>query len=280
MTLDDKITKGNRYMPTVENNKTIWDGNYDWTKRGDEWSAPWGGPSMQWYGTIFPRIKSHVPTNRILEIACGFGRWTQYLKDLCESLIVVDLSEECIQACKQRFSECLHIEYHVNDGKSLDFISDSSVDFVFSFDSLVHADEFVMEAYLCQLQRILNNDGVAFIHHSNLGEYHTRYIRIFNIHRIERLLDRLGIIGKHLSSRDFSVSAKKIEVLAEENGLRCISQELIPWGTKRMLVDCISTVVKNNSSMARINRIWRNTKFNQEVQNVLQLSHLYNSEMK
>jgi len=274
--LDDITIPGNRYIPTIKDNEAYWDGKYNWTNRGDEWSAAWGGPSMQWYGTIFPRIKSHVPTNRILEIACGYGRWTQYLKDLCKNLIVIDLSEECIQACKQRFSECLHIEYHVNDGKSLDIISDSSVDFVFSFDSLVHADESVMKAYLCQLQRILNNDGVAFIHHSNLGEYHTRYSRIRNIPKLEGLLTRLGILEKNLHWRDFSVDAKKVEVLAEEHGLRCISQEIIPWGTKKILIDCMSTIVKNNSSVARINRILRNVKFMQEVQNLLQLSQLYN----
>jgi ubiquinone/menaquinone biosynthesis C-methylase UbiE len=267
-------------MPTIKSNKRLWDGKYNWTNRGDEWSASWGGPSMQWYGTIFPRIKSHVPTNRILEIACGYGRMTQYLKDLCKNLIVIDLSEECIQACKQRFSECAHIEYHVNDGKSLDMISDSSVDFVFSFDSLVHADESVLKAYFFKLQRILNNDGVAFIHHSNLGEYHTRYSRIRKIPKLEELLIRLGILDKTLHWRDISVDSKKVEVLAEENGLRCISQEIIPWENGKMFIDCMSTIVKHNSSVARINRIMRNAKFAQEAQNLLQLSQLYNSGKK
>src|SRR5438876_2607766 len=107
-------------MPSIEENKSLFDGTYNWPNRGDEWSVAWGGPSMQWYGTILPRIKSYVPTNRILEIACGYGRWTQYLKDLCQNLVVVDISGECIQACKKRFSECSHIEYHVNDGTTLD----------------------------------------------------------------------------------------------------------------------------------------------------------------
>lgn len=263
-------------MPKVEDNKKMWDGEYKWTNRGDEWSAPWGGPSMQWYGTIFPRIMSHVPTNRILEIACGYGRWTHYLKDLCKNLVVIDLSEECIQACKQRFSECSHIEYHVNDGKSLDMISDSSVDFVFSFDSLVHANESVMKAYLRQLQRILDKEGVAFIHHSNLGEYQTRYSRIRSIPKMEGLLIRLGILEKYQQHwRDISVDAKKVEALAEEHGLSCISQEIIPWRTNKMFIDCLSTIVKNNSSMARNNRIFRNAKFMQEAQNLLQLSQLY-----
>jgi SAM-dependent methyltransferase len=267
-------------MPTSEGNKRLWDGEYNWTNRGDEWSAAWGGPSMQWYGAIFPRIKSHVPTNKILEIACGYGRWTEYLKDLCNNLVVIDLSEECIQSCRQRFSECLNIEYHVNDGKSLDMISDSSVDFVFSFDSLVHADESVMKAYLCQFQRILSNDGVAFIHHSNLGEYNNLYSRIRSVPKLEGLLSQLGILEENLHWRDFSVDAKKVETLAEEHGLRCISQEIIPWGTKKLFIDCFSTIIKNNSPADRGNYILKNEKFMQEAQNLWQLSQLYNSLKK
>ena len=229
---------------------------------------------MQWNGTILPRIQSYVPTNRILEIGCGYGRWTQYLKDLCKNLIVIDISEECIQASKQRFSECSHIEYHVNDGKSLDMISESSVDFVFSFDSLVHADESVMRAYLCQFKRILTNNGAAFIHHSNLGEYHSRFSIIRGIPMLERLLTLLVNLETSLHLRDFSVDAKKVETLAEEYGLQCISQEIIPWGTRRMFIDCMSTIVKKTSSLASDNRILRNARFMQEAQNLLELSKL------
>jgi ubiquinone/menaquinone biosynthesis C-methylase UbiE len=264
-------------MPSIEENKSYFDNKYNWPSRGDEWSAAWGGPSMQWYGTILPRIKSYTPTNRILEIACGYGRWTQYLKDLCKNLVVIDISGECIQACKHRFSECSHIEYHVNDGKTLDMISDSSVDFLFSFDSLVHAGESVMKAYICQLQRILSKTGVAFIHHSNLGEYDGTYSRIRKIPKLEDLLIRLGMLEKNLHWRDFSVDAKKVERFAEENGLRCLGQEIIPWGTKRMFIDCISTIAKNHSSVPRVNRIFRNRRFMEEAQYQLLLSHLYNS---
>src|SRR5438034_3825348 len=170
--------------------------------RSVELSEASGVPYMQYNGTILQRIKSYIPANRILEIACGYGRWTQYLKDLCKNLIVIDISWECIQACKQRFPECSHIEYHVNDGTTLDMISDSCVDFVFSFDSLVHADESVMNAYICQLQRILINGGVAFIHHSNLGEYDGTYSRIRKIPRLEGLLIKLGILEKNLHWHD------------------------------------------------------------------------------
>jgi len=262
-------------MPAININKTRWDGGYKWTNRGDEWSEPWGNPSMQWYGTILPRIKSHVPSTRILEIACGYGRWTQYLKDLCKDLSVIDLSEECIEACKERFATSSNIEYYVNDGKSLEMISDSSVDFIFSFDSLVHADESVLEAYICQFQRILSDNGVAFIHHSNLGEYKEKYASIRRLPKLEGLLVRLGILEQHLHWRDFSVDAKKVEILANKYGLKCIGQEMVTWGTKNLFIDCMSTIVKQDSLLERNNHILRNDKFMKEAQNLLQLSKLY-----
>jgi ubiquinone/menaquinone biosynthesis C-methylase UbiE len=266
-------------MPTVEENKKTWDdGIYKWSFQGDEWSAAWGNPSMQWYGTILPRIHRFLPTDSILEIACGYGRWTQFLKNLCHHLEVIELSDECIQACKKRFSESIHIKYHLNDGKSLDMISDNSINFVFSFDSLVHADETVMNAYISQLPRILKEDGVAFIHHSNLGEYSHAYSRIRKIPRLENLLTRLGILEKTLHWREFGVSAKLVEALAKAQGLKCISQEVLNWGTKRTQIDCFSTIVKETSSLARENRFYRNSNFMQEVSNLSLISSLYSKK--
>ncbi len=266
-------------MPTIQENKSVWDGSYTWDNAGDRWSAGWGGPSMQWYGSILPRIHAFVPTNTILQIACGYGRWTQFLKNLCGNLIVIDLSERCIQACKLRFSDWSHISYFVNDGKSLDMIRDGSVDFVFSFDSLVHADESVMKAYIAQLPRILKNNGAAFIHHSNLGEY-SYYLSIQKIPKLLGLLRRLCILEKNLHWRDFTVTAKKVEQYAKEHGLRCISQEVVTWGTKRALIDCMSTIVKKDSPLSRDNRIFRNTSFIREMRYLSKLSQLYGIILK
>jgi ubiquinone/menaquinone biosynthesis C-methylase UbiE len=262
-------------MPTVDANKKVWDREYKWTNRGDEWSVAWEGPFMQWYGTILPRIHRFIPTDSILEIACGYGRWTQFLKDMCHNLVVIELSKKCIQVCRQRFSECSNIEYHLNDGKSLEMISDASIDFVFSFDSLVHADESVLKSYISQLPRILKDEGVVFIHHSNLGECYPSHSIIRRISKLEGLLRRLRILEKSTHWRDSGVSAKVVEDLAEEHGLKCISQEVINWGTKRALIDCFSTIVKNTSSLALNNRVLRNANFMHEVRNLSQLSSLY-----
>ena len=158
-------------MATIEENKQSWGVNYEWDKQGDEWSSAWGGPEAQWFGTIFPRIHSFIPASSVLEIAPGYGRWTNYLKDHCTCLVCVDLAEKCIKACKQRFVSDSHITFYVNDGKSLSMIKNKSVDFVFSFDSLVHADPEIIEVYLNQLAEKLTDNGIGFIHHSNMGVY-------------------------------------------------------------------------------------------------------------
>ncbi len=262
-------------MPKVEWNKKAWDGAYDWQHQGDEWSQTWGGPCMQWYGTILPRIHAFVPAPTILEIAPGYGRWTQFLKGLCDRLIVVDLSESCIEACRQRFSDSSHISYHVNDGMSLDMIADNAIDFVFTFDSLVHADDDVLSAYMSQLARKLTANGVAFIHHSNLGEY--EYLQKLEKlpGKIQNILKGLTVMEDSLHFRSRTMTAAQMKTFATKNGLECISQELVPWGTRRVLLDCLSTVVKNSSIWSRENRVLRNESFMDEARYLSRLSGLY-----
>ena len=261
-------------MPNLKENQAAWDGAYDWHDAGDEWSTAWGGPSMQWYGSILPRIQRFVPTTTILEIACGYGRWTQFLHDLCDKLIVIDLSENCIQACRQRFADSSRISYYVNDGTSLAMIGDESVDFAFSFDSLVHADELVVKAYITQLARILKPGGAAFIHHSNLGDY-PQYSIMERFPRLRRLLSLVGLLEKKSHWRDFSVTARKVARYAEASGSRCVSQELVTWDTRRALIDCMSTIVRKDSPLSRANRVLKNRSFTREMRYLSRLAPLY-----
>src|SRR3954465_4440834 len=148
--------------------KDLFNESWDWSTSGEEWSSWWGGTPALWYGALLPRIHSFVPTGTILEIAPGFGRWTQYLKDLADRLILVDLAEKCIEHCSTRFADAKNMEFHVNDGRSLPMVADASVDLVFSWDSLVHADMDIIDDYVGELRRILTPNGVAFLHHSNV----------------------------------------------------------------------------------------------------------------
>lgn len=146
-------------MPTLAWNKNYWDAGTDWADRGEGWSGPWGTPEMQWYGSVYPRIHRHLRAATILEIACGYGRWTNFLSEHCDRLIGVDLVAQCVEACRRRFASLNHLSFVQNDGRSLDFVEDGSVDFVFSFDSLVHVEPTVIRGYLSQFPRILRPGG-------------------------------------------------------------------------------------------------------------------------
>ena len=265
-------------MPTVEWNLQSWNSKYDWTQQGEEWSIAWGGSESQWFGAIYPRIHAFVRTGVILEIAPGFGRWTNYLKEHCDQLIAVDLAESCIDHCKKRFASESNMIFHVNDGKSLAMIEDQSIDFVFSFDSLVHAEADVLEAYLHQFAKKLKPNGVGFIHHSNLGEYR----ELLSIVEQVPATFRDMVVNKSLLSkthfRASSMTAKLFELFCDKAGLQCISQELVNWGTDRLLIDCFSLFTSKNSMLARPNKIMENTDFMKEAFLIQRLSDLYSAK--
>ena len=118
----------------IDKNRDYWGNEYEWKNQGEEWSESWGCSKSQWFSSILPRIQKYLPCNTILEIACGYGRWTNFLKDYCGHLYAIDLAEECIQVSTSRFKDNDHIEFFVNDGKSLDMIVSSSIDFDFIFE--------------------------------------------------------------------------------------------------------------------------------------------------
>lgn len=92
-------------MPSIQQNIELWTKADEWKRGGDQWSDSRGGPETQWISTILPRIQPFLPAGRVLEIAPGYGRWTQFLKALAGELHIVDLLPQCIEACRQRFAE-------------------------------------------------------------------------------------------------------------------------------------------------------------------------------
>jgi SAM-dependent methyltransferase len=265
-------------MGSVIENKDTWTA-YDWSESGDEWSDAWGTTAQLFWGTVMPRIHRYVSTGKILEIAPGFGRMTQYLLQFCERLAVVDVTPRCIEACRARFASATHVTYHVNDGKSLAMFPDGTIDFAFSWDSLVHVEADVVESYLSELSRKLAANGVGFLHHSNLGAYV----------RAGRLPWWIDNAPNGSNWRGATVSARRFEETCQAVGLQCIQQELVawypaystPWGPHHprryryvgrfldryasILNDCFSTFCRPGSRWASPNHVVVNRAFMAEA---------------
>jgi SAM-dependent methyltransferase len=142
----------------------LWNLNSNWTIDGHEWSKSFGTTEELWNNEIFDKIKE-FRGKKILEIAPGFGRITQFLSILAGELIIVDLNPLCIEKTKTKLKHHV-LAYFVNDGKSIPKVRDNSQDLVFSFDSFVHMHANVTEDYVKEIYRVLKPGGQAFIHHS------------------------------------------------------------------------------------------------------------------
>ena len=220
-------------MGSVEEQKALWT-NYPWPEAGDEWSKNWGGSDGLWFGLLYPRLRHFLPLGRpvghILEIACGHGRVTQFLSRHAERYTGIDLVEKCVEYCRARFAAQTHCAFHLTDGKSLDMVGDGSVDVAFSWDSLVHCDHDVMEAYAHGLARVLRPGGVAMLHHSNFGE------------DAPRLAPEV-VSGKN-HRRTPTMTAALMRGYCRDAGLAAVVQEIIPWGGSKFWLDSLTTIIK------------------------------------
>jgi hypothetical protein len=261
-------------MPSIEENIRAWDQDHPWSGTDDDWSTMWGNCEAQWWGSLFPRIHTFLPCDQILEIAPGFGRWTNWLRFQCKRLTAVDLSERCIAHCQERFRDCGHLQFVKNDGRSLEFINDQSIDFAFSFDSLVHAESDVIEGYVHQLARKLTPDGIAFLHHSNAHRYRRRFApgRLMPMGWRNRLMRHRLLPRDHM--RAITMSADRFAEICSRAGCTCISQELVNWGYVRDL-DCFSLLTPKGSRWDRPPRRVSNPWFLDEARSFKRASELY-----
>lgn len=259
-------------MPSIEENHEFWNDQFHWGRhRGDAWSNEWGGPEAQWQWCVYPRIRRHLPVGTILEIGPGMGRWTQFLRRCCEHLVAVDISEKCLDACRGRFGE-QDVSLHLGDGRTLGCVKDETVDFVFSFESLIHTERDDLQSYLSELKRVMRPEAVCFLHHSNLGSYRRYYDFIRRIPKtLREPLQKRGVLDFD-GRRAATVCHRWVEAEAKKIGLAVVSQELVPWGGKR-LIDCFTTLRATESELDTA--LVENRQFVSRAREIRRLSAAY-----
>lgn len=173
LTIEDQIVLKVKDNKNVEFNKKLrWD-LYDWEDDGDERNdmAEYDWVSYEdWKNSLInnfitPYIWKDV---NILEIAVWHWRWSKYLLQLYKNYYWIDISNECINFCKRKFSEYDNCNFILWNWVDLKNIESDSINFIFSFDSFVHISQDVFIWYIKEISRILAPNWICIIHHSGV----------------------------------------------------------------------------------------------------------------
>lgn len=247
-------------MPTIPENRSHWNDPKAWISAGEEWSYCWGSTASLWFGTILPRLAPFLPTDHLLEIACGHGRVTAHLLGHCRRYTGIDLAAHSVATCRSRFAEHGHAQFHETDGRSLDMVEDGSVDFAISWDSLVHAEQEAVAGYIEALGHKLRPGGMAFLHHSNLADF----------------VDQSGkptVANDHW--RATNVSGARVREWTARGNLECVAQELVQWGTN-YYNDCFTLLRRPTQAHSTAEpRLIQHPNFEAEMNHFRQLDATY-----
>jgi SAM-dependent methyltransferase len=126
----------------------------------------------QWKLLIWPEIQN-FNFESTLDFAAGHGRNSSMLAKLAKRLSIVDPNPDAVEFLRQRFpvnaqAQCA-VSVIQNNGVDLKDVPTDSVTALYSWDSMVHFEKRLIEAYMPEFQRVMAPGALGFIHHSNFG---------------------------------------------------------------------------------------------------------------
>lgn len=182
-------------MPTKTENIEMWD--KAWPTDGDEFhqfATERGQNYSEWKEAfvstfVLPNVQRNIS---VLEIGCGRGRWSEFFVGKVRSLVLVDISPVCLEVCKAKFGP--DAATYILSGGDLSAIEDKSIDFVWSFDVLVHVDAADVEIYLKELSRIMKPGARAFLHHADDPNFGGWRAKDMSAAKMRRMVESSGLI--------------------------------------------------------------------------------------
>lgn len=108
--------------------------------------------------------KYKATEKRILDLGCGTGRNANYLADLGNDVIGIEISKSAINIAKARAQETgVIVDYRIGDiGEPYD-IKDGSIDIILDITSSNSLDERGRAIYLSEAHRVLKRGGYMFV---------------------------------------------------------------------------------------------------------------------
>lgn len=207
----------------LEWNRQRWGQRAGWDNR-DSYGYRWDGGYQQTVGQVARLADTHLRPHtddrydlNVLELSPGGGRFTMELVRYASALTLVDMNEECLEVCRDRFAYVpTPIDYVLNDGRSLP-ITDRKFDLIACYDSMVHMHPEVIEGYVAQMARLLSPDGLIWLDHSGKGQRDQGHRTDMTD---ERMRSIAGSNGLEVRSQSFRNDWDCISVLASTGEAR------------------------------------------------------------
>lgn len=147
--------------------------------------------------TEFLDFISQYIKGKCLEIGCGNGTWTTFLRKNCSNLVSVDLSKERMRRAREGIDD-LEINFVLCDARFLPF-KDFSFDTVCAFEVIEHLPNYSEQLkFLSEVKRVVSNNGVFLITTPNrplfrlyrkiLKERHTTHFSELNYFQFKFIL--------------------------------------------------------------------------------------------
>lgn len=179
---------------------------------------------------LLPFVKEFFPADKSVsfcDFACGQGAIAANLAELMigagykiDRALLIDTVEDNLQEAAPRLKKAgCKADTFVANGNNFDGYKGKKVDFLYSWDAMVHFDVLDVVGYVSTVSKMV--DGYCLFHHSNYGKV-TSDIR-GNPH------------WRNFMTKDVFAQ------ICTSSGLEVVSQRVFAWGEKDL--DCI-TVAK------------------------------------
>lgn len=229
----------------IDENYLLLDDRNKMTPANVDWDAYYNAvekdaPSqfLHYFKPKLDRYNLAKPNSIVLDFACGRGRIANYFKDICQKVICCDSSTDALEFCQNRFKENTNVIYSISKSNGIQ-LENESIDFIYSWDAMVHFSYKSLDFYMSEFYRLLKNSGYAFIHHSNLINSEP-----FNNDIKDGIWDgknKSEIWYENIGYRS-NISKEEFAFIAKKHGFEIINQETIDWSAKNL--DCISIIKK------------------------------------
>lgn len=125
-----------------------------------------------WHMARYDYAKKYIlPSNRVLDVACGSGYGTYELSMFCRDIMGIDHSGEVIEYARHNYN-AHNISWQEYDcTKMTNILPASSFDVVVSFETIEHVDRESQFVFIDQIAKVLNKDGIAIISTPNVDVF-------------------------------------------------------------------------------------------------------------